>query len=383
MSGSDSLKIGLVLDDTLDSQDGVQQMVVLLGRWLSSRGHEVHYLVAETSRDDIRNIHSLAVTKSLRFNGNTVRIPMPASSRDIRRLLAKLQLDVIHVQLPYSPMLGGKVIASVTNEVVVGTFHILPYGVMATVGTQLLGAIQSRTLKRLRASTATSLAAAEFAQTRYRLRPVVVPNPVDVARFRVRDAMRLDPDGPTRLVFLGRLVERKGAGLLLHAIDRLPVSIKQNLRVVVGGDGPKRAELEAYVATHRLRDIVSFAGRIAEDEKPAFLSQADIAVFPSTGGESFGIVLIEAMAAGAGVVVGGDNPGYRSVLGRWNECLVNPADTAAFAERLETLIANTKLRARLHQEQQKAVEQYDIGVVGSQFDALYRQAILDSQTELA
>src|SRR5690606_5660472 len=116
-------------------------------------------------------------------------------------------------------------------------------------------------------------------------------------------------DGYT-LVFLGRLVERKGCLEFLKAAEVLFVN-KVPIKVLIGGTGPELEQLKAWVQRKKMSEVVEFCGFIEEADKPNFLAQATVAVFPSLGGESFGIVLLEAMAAGSQVVIGGDNPGYR------------------------------------------------------------------------
>ncbi len=94
------LKIGFVLDDSLDSTDGVQQYMLTMGRWLQKKGHEVHYLVGHTRRPDIANIHSLSRNITVRFNQNRMSIPLGASRRHIKQVLMREQFDVLHVQMP-------------------------------------------------------------------------------------------------------------------------------------------------------------------------------------------------------------------------------------------------------------------------------------------
>jgi phosphatidylinositol alpha-mannosyltransferase len=120
---------------------------------------------------------------------------------------------------------------------------------------------------------------------------------------------------------------------------------------------------------------IEFLGYIKEDEKAKLLNSAAIACFPSLYGESFGIVLIEAMAAGSGVVLGGNNPGYISVLEARPKLLVNPKNASEFADRLGELLANNTLAKQLHEWQNKTVKQYDIEVVGPQILEVYNQAI--------
>jgi phosphatidylinositol alpha-mannosyltransferase len=126
---------------------------------------------------------------------------------------------------------------------------------------------------------------------------------------------------------------------------------------------------------------VEFEGFISEADKPGYLGSANIAIFPSTGGESFGIVLIEAMAANSGIVVGGDNPGYRSVIGRWPDTLIDVKHPTIFAGQLAKLIADADLRKQIHQQQQTEVVKYDVRTVGPALLNLYATP-LPTETEV-
>lgn len=368
------MKIGFVVDDTLDKPDGVQQYVLTLGKWLTVQGHEVHYIVGESSRTDIKNVHSVARNVPVSFNGNKLTVPLPARKRSIRRLLDRLELDIVHVQMPYSPFMAGRVIKAASKQTaVVGTFHILPYSKLERVATRALGILLQRTLRRFNAVFAVSEAARGFAESSFRVHADVLPNVIDVAAFRKTDTDK----GSDKIVmaFLGRLVPRKGALELLRAVAMLPYDIRDRMLVRVAGKGALLPELKRFVEQNDLSKNVEFVGFVAEEDKPGFLAQATIAVFPSLGGESFGIVLIEAMAARSGVVMGGDNPGYRSVLGDWPETLVEPRDTAAFAEKLRVMADDVNMRTRLHAAQQTAIQSYDVAFVGAKWVQVYETAL--------
>ncbi len=368
-------RIGFVLDDTLDKPDGVQQYVMTLGSRLSSQGHEVHYLVGESKRQDVEHMHSLARNVSVSFNKNRMSIPLPVDRRKLRQLLGELQLDVLHVQMPYSPMFAARVItASQPTTAVIGTFHILPFSRIESIATRMLSVWLKRSLSRFDHIVSVSEPARDFALESFGVKSEVLPNVIDMSVLRKPKKRRTDNDS-VHIVYLGRLVSRKGCGYLLQALHELLLQQPQlKLSVTICGKGPDRERLERYVNSHGLAEVVTFAGFVDEQHKAACLASADIAVFPSVGGESFGIVLIEAMAAGAGVVVGGDNPGYRSVLGS-EETLFDPRDITAFAELLGRLTADASLRAKIHKQQQSQVEAYDVKVVGQRLQAVYEQAI--------
>ena len=215
------LKIGLVFDDSLDRPDGVQQYVLTLGAWFAQQGHEVHYLVGETSRTDLSHVHSLARNMSVRYNGNRLTVPLPASSRAIKQLLAEESFDVLHIMMPYSPMMAGKVIKwAPKRTTIVGTFHILPQNRLVRWSTSLLGVWLGKTLARFDSVFAVSSSAAQFAESSFGLREVkVLPNVVDVPRFsQAKPLAAYAQDDVLTIMFLGRLVPRKGCIDLLKAL---------------------------------------------------------------------------------------------------------------------------------------------------------------------
>ena len=366
------MKVALVLDDSIDRPDGVQQYVRSLGSYLTSVGHEVHYLCSASESTD-PFVHALSRTASVKFNGNGLTTPLPASRKVIRSLLEREMFDVIHVQTPHSPFLAGRVVEEARklqarSVRIVATFLILPHSRFSALSTRALGKVLAKNLRKFDVISAVTEPAAEFAKASFGISDVpVIPIGVDVAAFQaaIHTPRPARAAGDTLVVaFLGRLVERKGVLELLEAVALLPGEILDRLDVRIGGRGPLMEDAENAVAQHGLRDVVSFEGFVSEEDKPQFMADADIAVFPALGGESFGIVLIEAMAAGSGVVLAGANPGYLSVIGDRAEVSVDARDTEAFASLLERLVEDSALRDEIHAEQQALVLEFDVNVVG-------------------
>lgn len=375
MKDNRPLTIGLVLDDSLDSTDGVQQYVVGLGRWLANSGHDVHYVTSETKRKDLPQLHVLSKKIKTRFNGNRGGSPLPARPSVVRNLLEDVDFDVLHVQVPYSPFMAGQVInKSRQKTAVIGTFHIFPESKFVTIATRGLGLWVHRQLRRFDAMLSVSTAAQTFSKSTYRIDSEVVPNMIDVSKFLV--PARNNPKS-VEIVFLGRLVERKGAMQLLHAVEYMQRNKLANTpyHVTIGGKGLLREKLEAYVATHDLGDVVEFTGFVAEEDKANFLAKGDIAVFPSTGGESFGISLLEGLAATPGPVLAGDNAGYRTVMGPFTDQLFDPNDTPVFAALLAGYVNDSQARKKVHGAQVDYVRQFDIEVVGQKILGVYRDAL--------
>jgi phosphatidylinositol alpha-mannosyltransferase len=369
---NNKLTIGYVLDDGLDSTDGVQQYVISIGKWMAARGHEVHYIVGQTSRTDIPNVHSMARNLGVRFNGNTLTTPLPASAKRIKSLLSKNKFDVLHIQVPYSPFMAARVVKRAhPDTAIIGTFHILPYGKFQEFGSRILGLVLRRNTKLFNAFLSVSKPAQLFARNTYRIESTVLPNVVDIDEFR--SSAKHQKNSKIQIVFLGRLVKRKGCLQLLQAINCMlqDERVNADFHLHIYGKGSLRSKLENYVAENNLSEYVTFQGYVSEVDKPSALSNADIAVFPSVGAESFGIVLIEAMAAGSGVVIGGNNPGYSSVLSDTPEVLFDPNNSSELASLLAQLIDDSKERQRIHRIQQTALQQFDINIVGEKLLVLY------------
>lgn len=368
------MKIGLVLDDGLDTPDGVQQYVTHVGAWLSSQGHEVHYLVGETTRRDIENIHVMSRNVHVRFNGNRMSVPLPTSRKRLKIFLKEHDFDILHVQAIYSPFMAGRLILSASaTTAVIGTFHNLPYSKLVAWSNWILARLNYRSGKRFDRMLAVSSPARTFSKKWYGYDSEVLPNPVDVQRF----SAGVSTSDELTVVFLGRLVERKGAQYLLQAIDLILKDrlFTEKFRVLIGGKGELIGEMQDFIEQKGLQEVVSLKGFIEETDKPDFLAQADIAVYPSTAGESFGIVLLEAMAASRGVVLGGNNPGYSSVLSPYPDQLFDPTDVRAFAEKLAWYLDHQAARERATELQHQYVQHFDTSVVGTKLLEIYNEAL--------
>lgn len=371
------LKIAFVLDDSLDKTDGVQQYILTVGTWMKTQGHDVHFIVGQTSRADLQGVHSMSKNVNVRFNRNRMSMPLPASRSGIKALLDRENFDVIHVQMPYSPFLAGRVITLANKKsAVIGTFHIAPHSELVHVSNIILRAVVARSIPRFDKIISVSKVAQSFSKKTFKIDSIVIPNTLDLASFENAKPFPEYKD-TLNIVFVGRLVERKGCMYLLKAISLLNEqnALPKICKVIICGKGPQEAKLKAFVQSNNLSKIVEFKGYISEEDKPRYLAGADIAVYPSTGGESFGIVLLEAMAAARGVVFGGNNPGYASVIGERRELLVDPHKIELFAEKLKMYLEDAKLRREIQKWQKTFVQQFDVNVVGRKIIEVYTEAL--------
>lgn len=355
------MTVGFVLDDTLDVVDGVQQAVLTNGAEMSKRGHDVHYIVADTSKRDGLSIHSLTDFISLRFNGNTVRTTRPTSKAKIQSLFSTIDFDVLYVQMPFSPFMSGRVISMAPHTVkIFGIFHILPFSLTSRVGTRLLRVMISGALKRCDGFYAVSEPALHFMESAFKIKGSVLPNPIDYKQYNApaNSVSSTNHKHKKTVVFVGRFDERKGVLQLVNAIKLLDPKYHTNTRFILCGKGPLHKE--AVALSRQNRTTIEFPGFVTEKQKIAYLANATIAVFPSISGESFGIVLAEAMSAGAEITIGGDNPGYASVIGHWEESLFDARDPQSIADTIERFLSNNELRKKIGTEQHEYVKVFDV-----------------------
>lgn len=375
-----ALTIGFVFDDTLDALDGVQQHIITIGTELVRRGHDVHYLVGETHHSPVPQTVSLARNVMVSFNGNRMRIPLPVRKREIRAVLAHNNYDILHIQAPYSPLFGGRVLECAPQSTgVVATYHIAPIDRRARYGGRALGLVNAHSHRRVDEVIAVSQVAAQYAQFTAHTHGTIIANPVNVEKFATAAHRATRDAAHPHIVFLGRLVPRKGAQLLLDALDygeRHGMFPMPGLHVTIAGDGPLMDDCVQRAA--RLRTPVQFVGTVDEG-KADLLASADVAVFPAIGGETFGIVLPEAIASGAGVTLAGDNPGYRWTMRGDEDALfsVGPDHARVLAERITRALTDAPWARRLHAREEALLDRYNVQAVTDEVEQVYARAIAD------
>jgi phosphatidylinositol alpha-mannosyltransferase len=205
----------------------------------------------------------------------------------------------------------------------------------------------------------------------------IIPNGVDATRFGKPDLEPLpgfDDDRPT-VLFVGRLEKRKGFKFLMRAFIQVQRDLPDARLVVVGGHAAhKEAAFMEFAAEHGLKDV-HFVGRVSDAELPRYYQAADVFCAPSIGFESFGIVLLEAMAAGVPVVAS-DILGYRTVLTHGSEgLLVPPEDSAALAAALVGLLTAPETRERMGAAGRLTAKRYDWPVVAGQVAGYYGEVL--------
>jgi len=387
------VRIAILSPYDLDVVGGVQAHVLALAEALHATGDRVLVLGPGRVRRTDGGPRTIGLGGSVTVPANGSRAPLALDPRVALRLPALLhraQPDVVHVHEPFVPVIGPA--AALGREVPrVLTFHAsaeggaLPYLYRAVRGPA------RRIVAQAGALTAVSPVAAAFHARMLGLpseRLEVVPNGVDVARFASagdtttvrRDAVRERSGtgrgvGPT-VVFLGRIEHRKGADVAVRAFLRL-AGERPEVRLRVLGDGPLAPKLERLrsAAPDDVAARLELVGRVEPRDLPAMLAAADVVMLPSRGGESFGIVLLEAMAADVAIVAT-DIPGYRAVARHDREALlVPPDDEVALAAGVARLLDDPSLAARLRANGRVRADEHDWEVVARRMQQVYRRAI--------
>jgi phosphatidylinositol alpha-mannosyltransferase len=251
----------------------------------------------------------------------------------------------------------------------VGTFHAFA---RSNVGYYYGKPLLKRYVRRLHARIAVSVPARDFVERYFPGEYRVVPNGIDLKRFDHATPLPEFSDGMFNILFVGRLEYRKGLGYLLRAFEQLK-PLYPNLRLIIVGDGPLRRWYSNFLARKQLQDVV-LAGYVPEDEKPRYYASCDIFCSPATGDESFGIVLLEAMAAGRPIVATNID-GFRGVVSHGREALlVDRKSKRQLAYALETLINGPQIRDDLARQGRETVQQYDWERVVDQVADVYQQA---------
>lgn len=349
------MKIGLVCPYIYPENGGVAQHVRYLYKNLRLRGHDVRVLTAShgPQRASEGDIIRLGVGVSVPINASVGTLTFsPRYLSQIGTMLDREQFDVLHFHEPFVPFLSLFLLRE-SHAVNVATFH-------AYAGFSPSYEFGSRVMqghaKRLHGRIAVSAAARHFIDRFFPGDYKVIPNGVDIPRFASAVPIARWQDGTPNVLFVGRHEPRKGLLDLLKA-HRILRKTGTETRLLVVGSGPQEREARRYVATRGLQGV-EFLGRVTDAEKAQLFRTADVYASPATGGESFGIVLLEAMAAGAPIVCS-DIHGYKGVVRRGREgLLVPPRNPRELAAAIDRLLRDPALREQMGAAGQARAEEF-------------------------
>ena len=373
------MKIGLVLPYNISKGGGVKEVVLALQDGLNARGHEAVIITPqprEAYNNSERKVLFLGSAADFKMPSTTGQISASVMTDEIDALLEREQFDILHFHEPWVPVLSRQILSR-SWAVNVATFHAkLPETLVSRTMAKIITPYTKPLLKHIDEFTAPSDAAAEYVRS---LAPVtidIIPNGIDLSHFRPRRISKqtAETTSTPTILYVGRLERRKGINFLLTAFKQLQER-QPEVQLLLAGDGVDREKLEEQVVELQLEENVTFLGFISEEKKLELLQTADLFCSPALYGESFGIVLLEAMASGL-VTVAGNNPGYESVMdGLGKLSLIDPKDTTAFAHRLHLLLNDKDLRTLWKKWAKENVRQYDYDRVVAQYEAAYVSAI--------
>lgn len=371
------MKIGLVCPYDFLRHGAVQKLVLLLDSELTSRGHDVRIITPRPrgykGDPPERTIFAGHSTKWNTPIATTLEVGASLKPNGLEKMLEAENFDIINVHEPEVPVLGAQIAARASCPIV-ATFHATHPNNRAAKTIELFRVPYAVSIfKRLAAMTAVSDSAAKFVRDWSGQQIKIVPNYVDLGMFRHDKKTKREPD---TILYLGRLEKRKGVKHLLRAFAEL-AERNEKVKLVIAGDGADREKLEDWVYEHEV-PRVRFLGAVSEDEKVELLRKASVFCSPAIYGESFGIVLLEAMASGVPVVAG-DNPGYASVLKEHGRIgLVNPRDVDDFARRLEIFLYDETLRNGWLEWASGYVEQFDSKRIIDQYEEVYKKVLIQA-----
>lgn len=368
------MRVALVSGYDAGTPGGVQSQVALIAAELAERGDEVTVVSPASGSVTLPpGVRLLRTGRSypVRANGSVAPVaPTPLSAARTRYALSRLAPDVVHV---HEPLLPGPALAAMTGRVrpLVATFH--------RSGSDPLYRLAGRVLAPLVTRgdtvwTAVSPSAATTARTvlgRHLGEIALVPNGVPIARFarareeaaRTSSSGRFKQSRGPRVVFLGRLERRKGVAVLLAAATLLATPAE----ILVAGDGPERPALERAAPSQ-----VRFLGRPNDEVAASLLAGADLVIAPALGGESFGIVILEAMASGSAVIAS-DISGYAEAAAGAAR-LVPVGEPRPLAQAIDELLSDDVARAELARRGVARAEECAGEKVVSRYRQLYEQA---------
>lgn len=369
------IRIGMVCPYGWDTPGGVQTHIRDLTQHLIDEGHYVSVLAPIS--DDSISLEDYVVNAgkpiSIPVNGSVARVIFgPIASSRAKQWIAAGDFDLLHLHEPAIPSLS-LLACSAAEGPLVGTFHVSTPKKKAIYA---IGPILEPIVEKLTARIAVSELARSTLKDHFETDAVVIPNGIDGYKFS--NAKVLDEfSGEFTVGFIGRFEEpRKGLQVL---IDSLPIVARfiPNVKYLIAGPGDSEDFLKKI--DPQLRNRIKFLGRLTDEEKASFLKSIKIYVAPNTGGESFGIILTEALSAGTAVVAS-DIPAFKAVLENGEAgALFNSEDSENLAKTLVSMLKDEEKRNRLANNGKLSAQKYDWQVVAEQIESVYEMAIAGGQ----
>ena len=368
------MKIGLVSPYDFSSPGGVRDHVRFLADQLRQLGHETRIFAPSSRRAVDANgsgFYRIGTPIAVPANDSVARISLSFQNANrVAAIIEEERFDVLHFHEPLMPGLTTTMLR-MSPAANVGTFHAFA---RSNIGYYYGRPLLEPLLGHLHRGIAVSEPARAFFNKYFPEFPLrVIPNGINTDVYRPGlSPIRHLRDERVNVLFVGRLEKRKGLGDLLRGFEFLRARVP-NTRLIIVGDGPLRGRAESFISRHRVPDVV-MAGFVPDRVLPRYYSTADIFCAPATGRESFGIVLLEAMAAGLPVVAT-EVPGYMSVVEPGKDSLtVRPKGWAELGAALVILARDEELRRRMGAAGRKKAQRYSWASVAKQVLDVYQEA---------
>lgn len=370
-TSSDPLRVAILCPYSMSIPGGVQNQVLLLSKEMRTRGIDARIIAPCDGAPPVPYFQSVGTTRALKSNGSLAPIADDSGTASLTySAVNNFCPDVIHL---HEPLVPGPTVAAMIglDYPLVATFHAAGEGMQTLkyLRHPARGAT-SRLHKRIAVSDEAKKRAIEFLPGQYE----IIPNCVDLDS--ITQAKKWPTSKPS-VFFIGRHEERKGLRYLIEAWMSSK-ELQEHSELWVGGVGPETDEL---INISKSEKSISFLGRIDNDELYRRMRASSVLVAPALHGESFGIVLLEAMAANS-CVVATDIPGYRDVARADVEAiLVEPANSQAIRDAIENILNNDKLRKSLQSAGIERSKDFSVPRVVDQYIEIYKQAIEQSALE--
>ena len=364
------MKIALVSPYDYPYPGGVTEHIHHLEMEFVRRGHVVKIIApSSTSKHELSdNIYRIGGIVPVPVSGSIARITLsPGSYRWVKQILNRERFDIVHLHEPLMPVLCLVALRH-SKSVNIGTFHAYREGNFAYLAGK---AVLKRFIGRLHGRIAVSPPARELVNRYFPGDYEIIPNGIDPDYFGSPNITPLPQfvDGKLNVLFVGRMEKRKGLRYLLRSWGAISRQYPET-RLIVVGEGALRDECERYVSENHLANVV-FVGFVTNAELPRYYRTAHIFCAPSTGFESQGIVLLEAMAAGRPIVAS-SIAGYASVITDGEQgWLVPPGDSISLAVAIGSLLGNEALRDRMGNAGRQTAQTYAWDKVASRVLSYY------------
>lgn len=358
------MKIALVSPYDFAYPGGVANHISSLEHHLTRMGHEVKVIapaskVVTTFGD---RFIPIGRPRPIPTSGSIVRITLSLKlASTIKSVLAEEKFDIIHLHEPFAPMLCSAILRF-SDALNIGTFHACdgrPGYNFYRLGRPISTIMVKRRMRKLEGKIAVSKPAMQFADRYVPGYYNIIPNGVDAEHFSP-DAAPIEEfcDGKQNILFVGRLERRKGLNYLLKAYQEIKGEIPNSRLIVVGPGSRPRKKHEKWVMKNGLQDVV-FIGYASYTDLPRYYKTADVFCTPATSRESFGIVLLEAMAVGKPIVAT-NIAGYASVVTHNEDgFLVPPKSSRGLAQALSSLLKDESLRQQMGAKGRVTAERYN------------------------